>query len=58
MPQHQPQHRRRPHGHPGPHAHPRPARATATGPAAPTGGLPAPGTATRLDSAPQARLTA
>ncbi|MGA5139915.1 hypothetical protein [Streptomyces azureus] len=56
MHQHQPQHRRRPHGRP----HPRPALATATGPATPTGGLsvPATGTATHRDSAPQACLTA
>ncbi|MFH8896566.1 hypothetical protein ACH4HG_09185 [Streptomyces coeruleorubidus] len=58
MLQHQPPHRRRPHGHPRPH--PRPALATATGPATPTGGpsVPATGTATHRDSGPEACLTA
>ncbi|MEU1935084.1 hypothetical protein ACH49O_27380 [Streptomyces coeruleorubidus] len=58
MHQHQPPHRRRPHGHPCP------ALATATGPATPTDGptggpsVPATGTATHRDSAPQACPTA
>ena len=56
MHQHQPPHRRRAHGRP----HPRPALATVAGPATPTGGpsVPATGTATHRDSAPQACLTA
>ncbi|MFF9806513.1 hypothetical protein ACF1G5_15495 [Streptomyces coeruleorubidus] len=60
MHQHQPPHRRRAHGRPRPRPHPRPALATVAGPATPTGGpsVPATGTATHRDSAPQARLTA